>query len=409
MKSKSKTYALTVLLASTSILVAVGLLEILLRATPFSLVIDTPNESRFYVAEHAERVFDIKPNVTDGSLTFYGNKFSFWSNELGCFDRPYDGTRPFVYLAGDSFTWGYTSFEQKWGTRLEQILGTRVLKCAVSATGTYHQFLKARDILSKYPNPQLIIVGYFATNDVLDDFNFPVFVARNGYRLDNPYPRKIPNEEDYTVIDVRIANHEKYCMFENPMNPIVQRVKCYLDRHSVAYVLTKNGIKRIIPKALAERLGVSKQTASDATVFPDPPEEAYPVHFRAIDSFKKLSIEQHAQLLFVLIPNRQEIYPDVYGTSTVGSTTARVKTYLESQGIAYLDLTPRFVDIAGHRRKMSVGTAGDLYWSREWHLNDIGNLATSIEVAKYLFKTGLAEFNPDAIARLQDMESALYR
>ena len=90
--------------------------------------------------------FDINPNFWPPvKHRFTDGEYYVWSNSLGCFDREVeDGEDPLVLIVGDSFTWGFTPFEDKWGTVLEKNLGIRVLKCGVGGYGTRQAFIKAK-------------------------------------------------------------------------------------------------------------------------------------------------------------------------------------------------------------------------------------------------------------------------
>lgn len=382
-----------------AILLFVGLLllEGLIRILPAGRVIDRPHESLGYYEQVPERVIDIKPNVTKGAISFYGEEFPLWSNDLGCFDEAYEGEKPFIYLAGDSLSWGYVEFEDKWGTQLQNILGMRILKCAVSASGTYHQYLKAKGILAEHPNPKLILVGYFSQNDVLDDYYFPQFVYRGGERVDNLTPGEMPTEEVYAEIDKKLANHRAYCMTDKPSFAFFYRIKCFLYNHSALYVLTTQGIKSI--------LGI--EVYKNTSVFPLPPEEAFNKHFEAIKDFRNLAAEQGARTVFVMIPSREEVYPELFGEVS-SSTKNKSIAYFKSQGIDFIDLQPVFREIADKRNEMNVGKPGDLYWPIEWHLNPLGNYATAYATARYLYDHNLIQEKEDLKKILDVFEKKLY-
>jgi hypothetical protein len=381
------------------IILAVGLLilEGMVRLLPMGNVIDRPHESLNYYEEVPERVIDIRPNVKDGEISFYGESFPFWSNELGCFDEPYKDEKPFVYLAGDSLSWGYTSFEDKWGTQLEKVIDTRILKCAVSASGSRHQYLKAKEILTAHPHPKLILVGYFSQNDALDDYYFPQFVYRGGERVDNPTPGKVPTEEEYKALDEKLYFHQTYCTTGAPAHPFFQRIKCFLYNHSALYVLVTKGIKSVL----------GMEIHKDGSVFPPPPEEAFETHFAAIKDLEKLAFDQGALLVFVMIPSREEVYPEIYG-EVASSTKNRVKNFFTTEGILHVDLEPVFKDIAKQRKELNPKTAGDLYWPIEWHLNVLGNHAVAYGTARYLYEKGIFSQNEDSYKRLEVLKRQLY-
>ena len=69
------------------------------------------NYPKDYFVAKADRGFDIKPTTqmtTDQWHQVENISYRIWSNELGCFDRAHPDLRsPFMYFAGDSYTWGY--------------------------------------------------------------------------------------------------------------------------------------------------------------------------------------------------------------------------------------------------------------------------------------------------------------
>lgn len=383
-----------------SFIIGLVLLEIILRFTPAHISILRPIESEGYYERNTDRVLDIKPNVTSGKLSFYGVTVPFWSNELGCFDTPYASDTPFIYLAGDSLSWGYTTFEDKWGTQLQNVLNIRILKCAVSATGTHHQFLKAEEILNKHPNPKIILVGYYADNDVLDDAQFPLFVTTSsGVRADNPNPGTMPTDETYKMVDRKMYYYNSYCTTSLPSHPILQSVKCFLYRHSVAYVLITRGIKSVFHVENGD---------GKATVFPAPTADQFKKNFASILQFKNLAAKQNAQLVFVLIPSREEVYPEIFGSSQAASTTEVIKQFLGAHAIDYIDLKPTFSEIARLRKESSLGTAGDLYWPIEWHMNPLGNTVTAYAVGKYLYAHNFIDRNQSVYNNLSAMLTKIF-
>jgi hypothetical protein len=92
---------------------------------------------RYYFKADKELGFDIDANRPP-VLTRQADGYTYhiWSNEIGCFDEPLGRPGDSILLLGDSFTWDFTRFEDKWGTLLQKHLGMRVLRCGVSGFGT---------------------------------------------------------------------------------------------------------------------------------------------------------------------------------------------------------------------------------------------------------------------------------
>src|SRR6516225_8274855 len=79
---------------------------------------------RYYFEANAARGFDIKPAAEGFKVT---NDFHFpvEANEFGCRDLKVslDPTKSFIYVAGDSQTWGYVPIAMRWTEQLEQLSG----------------------------------------------------------------------------------------------------------------------------------------------------------------------------------------------------------------------------------------------------------------------------------------------
>lgn len=180
------------------ILSALFLRERLRFSYPYYLNIDGVEVARgypqYYFASKSDRGFDIDSSRPKGRMIHglaENGAYPVWSNTLGCFDREYDKKQVYeLYLAGDSFTWGYTNYEKKFGTILETKLRRPVLKCGVSHTGQKHQFLKFKEIAARlgyYPKTAIVSI---VPNDIRNDFLFPQATVYKGYLVDNYRAKK---------------------------------------------------------------------------------------------------------------------------------------------------------------------------------------------------------------------------
>lgn len=137
-----------------------------------------------------DRGFDINPNyktstsVKPPELGYY----EVWGNEIGCFDHSIQKIKKklkkIIYLAGDSFTWGYSPFDKKFGYILEKKINSHVLKCGVSHTGQAHQFSKFQEIFNKGYKSDTVIVN-ITPNDIHNDYFFPHSTVINGFMIEN--------------------------------------------------------------------------------------------------------------------------------------------------------------------------------------------------------------------------------
>jgi hypothetical protein len=139
---------------------------------------------RNYHVKHEERGFDIGPNRRTDHAVEDGVTYPIWSNSIGCFDIEHASYDRYVYLAGDSTAWGYTPFDDKFGTILERKTGKQILKCGVDHTGQWHQLSKLVEIVEKIGTlPETILLSY-NSNDVPNDYTHPHSTVISGWKLD---------------------------------------------------------------------------------------------------------------------------------------------------------------------------------------------------------------------------------
>jgi hypothetical protein len=131
-----------------------------------------PARQPYYVA-HPERGFDIGAERHSYNVT-ETERYAISSNELGCFDKPWKQTsEDYIYLAGDSFSWGMAPLEKTFGFLFEAATGILTAKCGVSHTGQLHQFSKFIEVTSKIGRlPKRVVVGYYV-NDFANDNAYP--------------------------------------------------------------------------------------------------------------------------------------------------------------------------------------------------------------------------------------------
>lgn len=157
---------------------------------------------RGYFSADLAKGFDISKNTSKTLISAKPSEsapYEVWGNSLSCFDEDIQAGKKYsVYLAGDSFTWGYAPFESKFGQILEKNLGSHVASCGVSHTGQVHQFQKFKEVsasLGYYP--ALVIVNVYY-NDIDNDLSHPHSSVIDGYLVDLVQP-KVLNESTFCV------------------------------------------------------------------------------------------------------------------------------------------------------------------------------------------------------------------
>ncbi len=143
---------------------------------------------RNHFTKHPERGFDIDYNSKPVIATKPDEikPYPVWGNHIGCFDENIKNQSKYViYLAGDSFTWGYAPYEKKFGTKLENELGVDVAACGVTHTGQRHQFQKFKEVSQKlgyFPETVFVNVVF---NDIDNDLSHPHTTVIEGYQVNN--------------------------------------------------------------------------------------------------------------------------------------------------------------------------------------------------------------------------------
>ncbi len=328
----------------------------------------------YYSYREEEGMVDIKPNVGTSTHYMAEGSYKVWSNKEGCFDRPFaEGGGPYIYLTGDSFTWGYTSFENMWGTVMEDLTGVRVAKCGLASVGTLQELIKAERTIPLLGKPSLIVVGYHGFTDPDDDIWFLRAQSQEGKGSTMPSRWQCVSNQESFFLDV----------------------KCWLEKNSLLYNVLKTTFRHTIefPPGLKKFM--------DHLFFVAPPkvEPATPfeqsVHQESILAFKALAARQDADILFVLLPTSQEVR---FASSSASSVAAI--DFLEKNGIRYLNLFPEL-------RNFSRKTGLPLYGKKVAPFNKKGNHLTGALVSQYVYEQGILPADLLAEERIRDYLNAL--
>ncbi len=363
-------YFLRLLLAGIGILVG-G--ELILHLTPLK-DIHAPSfgaPQGYYSFSEEKGMTDIVSNV--GTSTHYTTELSYdvWSNTQGCFDTPFTkDTTPYIYLTGDSSAWGYTPFEDKWGTIMEKLLGVRVAKCGLASVGTAQELIKAEHTIPLLGKPSLIVVAHDGRTDPGDDVWFKQVQSTGNTETKMP-SRWLCSEE--------LAEGESFLI----------KMKCWFDKNSLIYNSFKTAFK------FADVSWEIKQKINDAFFIPLPNVEPttdldWAIHEKSILGFKKIAQEQGSDILFILIPSAW----DVRSSSTPSLSNVHVKEFLDKNDIRYLDLFPDF-------KAFTERTGSFLYWQKLAPLNREGNHFVGGLVSKYIFENGVFPLDPDTQSQVE--------
>jgi hypothetical protein len=338
-----------------------------------------------YFVPNASRGFDIgagrKARHYVQELGFY----HIWGNELGCFDRPLTRSeldKGFVYLAGDSFTWGYVPFEQHFGSLLEQRIEQRVLKCGVTHTGQLHQFEKFKEILAGIGrDPQLVIVNYYA-NDIANDFAHPYATVIDGWQVDNV--GLLPPDKLLRIDRETLKSRIGEKLHAHAGN--AGSVQDWLRRYSVSFQVLLKLTGKQKPKKKQDK-GVKYRSIYDLYA----ESGVSPFLLPKAERNREALLEWHAHadstgypLLLALIPPAAEAKNTDY--------YADLRAFLRNNEIEYADFTE-------YLRDRGAKHVSELFWPSNRHLNIAGNLeyATFLSKAVQRTLTGTALRNRDDV------------
>jgi lysophospholipase L1-like esterase len=337
--------------------------------------------SRGYPIGHfkndSEIGFDITPNFEVEASTKSSEFLTYdvWGNSYGCFDDEWseDSIVDGIYLAGDSFTWGYAKYEKKFGTLLEERLGRKVYACGVTHTGQGHQFKKFKRLFDNGLKPSLVIVNV-VTNDSDNDFFFPHTAIVNGFMVEN-----IESCGDFTDPNFRYNKlaYEDVVKFVSEKQNEVSSIKSLLRQFSLTANVTNEltrsiGYKmnslvqeenKIIQKTSCNKISVYQNLSGIDSLYPVSKFTEKNREF--ISNWIVHSELNDYKLIFSFIPEK-----DI----TSNSSIKFIKQYiLEKGGSAY-----SFDDYCD----ATCRSESEVYYQDDGHFNESGNEL----YAQYLLK-----------------------
>lgn len=409
-------------LVVASVIIGVLIFELALRMVGYTAPGDfniprTGMAPRFYYQVDPVNGHDIAKNFAGGFFMFpdyirsYGAPFPVSSNSLGCRDRSFDQEDGYVLLLGDSFTWGYVALEETWGTTLEQLIGSRVLKCGVGGYGSRQERHKLKAVVGQAGRPRLVIVGYTA-HDLLDDYLYPGRTVVDGYMVTKIAladtkrgDRKVNSEDE---IHARLKS-----VLEPKPAGFTDGVKDFVADHSVLYDQLRQ------PEALrqmAARLGLAEPPPppGEQVVFRSITEypwldQAWKEHLANLRQLKSEVEAVGATLLVVIIPERAQVYESfrpLEGDLQWEYPNQRVTEFFQREHIAFLDLLPEFTRYARCNGSLRSDTDEDLYWPHDGHLNVRGNRLAGLLISRHVLEQPFLELD-DKNRRLSDINQLL--
>jgi hypothetical protein len=215
------------------------------------------------------------------------------------------------------------------------------------------------------------VLAYFGGNDPDDDQIFPGYGVYKGHRVTS---------------NVTCGVVEEDCYVPKPNVTFVHKIKMRLSRYSVLYNITRTWgnaetiIRRtfvfIFPDSWLVKLGIIHIPRPNEQGIAE--DKTYSAHLTQVRHFKELAEKNNTKLVVVLIPGKQDTRAADISTT---SPNNRLKSFLDKENIAYLDLLPEF-------RRTEKLPDHPLYWGFDGHWNPEGNHLAGIAISKYLIQQG---------------------
>ena len=363
------------------------------RRIPFPNELGVAGWPRNYYEPIEAKGFDIG-SMRTARLWVDGTFFPIWSNSIGCFDREHATFANYVYFAGDSFTWGYARFEDKFGTLVEQESGMPIVKCGVEHTGQRHQYAKFIEIVERTKSvPKAVFVFHFE-NDIANDHAYPHSTVVEGWLIDSVVTndrheliRRSPQELLVKFTERLERDRLKLLDEQRGTGGSWGTLKASIKRYSLTANLASAALK-----PSQDSLAVTTGQAGER-----PPANFYTIPYMAngaysyVDNayakenqtalldFKSWTERNGVPLIIVLIPRiRTSFDPTWYG---------EMHQFLRQNQIRFLDLASAFQE-----KQLDPK---ELYWRNDPHFNRMGNKI----VAKVLLDSFPEYFRPRQFKR----------
>lgn len=384
------------LIVSLFLIVLLSGAEALLRMTAFNglLYRGNPQPQGLYRAD-PDLGYDLTRGF-HGVHRFADSEYKVFTNSLGCFDREVNISNlgDYILLLGDSFTWGYASFEKKWGTILEKKVNVRVIKCGVAGYGLKQEIIKGQRVVSELKTPpKLILVGYYQ-NDLNDDYFKPDTVI-NGYTIS-----RIKNinyttgEVIYFSKDEMESRYDRYKKYGSPdvkRTDLLRRFAYYLKKHSVIANILINYIQSLRYRGLQSVPTSSKNryevyiSMMDETKYPWV-KSVWDYETKEFQQLKVWADHIGASLGVVIIPTKEQVYAFLDGPySNIGSIN-KIKSLLRKLNIPYYDLYEIMRKHADMTPRKMLDPDNDYYWAINGHWSEKGNIFVGNMVASFVKK-----------------------
>ncbi|NNE62589.1 MAG: hypothetical protein HKN34_00775 [Gammaproteobacteria bacterium] len=310
-------------------------------------------------------------------------KVEFVTNSHGFRDMEYEMPKApgacRALVVGDSFSVGFgVKQENVYSQILEQSLnsdsaktGSRqweIINASVPAYDPYMYVEAARKYVPEF-SVDMVIVGFYIGNDFISTGEDDRMIIENGYLVS--WDRSLPNAAPGAGRGQSVGNY-------------FRSFRVFLAFNSHLYVLLRNVANRyrwnFTIRNQKYKLGLYRtESASDRF-------GAVETH---IEKLKGIVDFHDTSLLFIIIPQRKQVYDDIWSAAVTGSGLApeefaydapnrRLIRILERHDIRYIDLLPVM-----HNRQNE-----EFYFPRDGHWNSAGHSAAAGVIFKHIQNSG---------------------
>jgi lysophospholipase L1-like esterase len=297
------------------------------------------------------------PPFMEAEIGASSARFSVTSDEHGFRNASPWPERARIVVVGDSLTygWGVTA-EESWTTLLDKQLGEGRLITLGLPGAVPQQYTRYLERYGLDLQPEFVIYGIFSGNDFQDSVKFEQWLAQGSpgnYAVWNYFEGEVPKRT--------------LGWLERSHLSIVLRYISKNYRYSYASTTLKfsDGKKlQLAPTILRPAIMESRPGSAGLRNV-----------MRATLAARDLAQSAGSQFVVLLFPTKEEIYLPVRGTD-FPSLLAPLTAELEKAGIAYIDLSSRYAELAAENIK--------LYFEVDTHPNIYGNQVTADVVEEFL-------------------------
>lgn len=251
-----------------------------------------------------------------------------------------------IVIVGDSMVYGWgVERDKAWISLVDERLpASRVITLGLPGT-VPQQYARYFEKFGRDLRPRVLIFGIFPGNDILGAETFDRWVAAGSpgnYDVWRFFEGKVPKSDASFP-----RNSQLMLLLESVHKSLGQT-------YSAKTIQTADGETLQLAPAILRR----------AVQRLDPQNPGFRSVVQAAVHTRNLARDNGSEFLVVFFPTKEEIYLPLYGEQ-FPSLIRPLAEVLEREGIAYIDLTDRFRELAAQGKK--------LYFKIDGHPNELGN------------------------------------